>query len=338
MSILGSAKKGDLEAVKNHIKSGVNIDYKMDLYQAVKQGNTSEVERLIREGVDVDKADKYSRTPLFTALCVELLIEAGADINGRIKMAKWLHSLGVNINADDDYAFGWACENGHIEIAKWLHSLGVNINACNDYAFRWACENGHIEIAKWLHSLGVDINACDDEVFKLTCRRGHIEISKWLYSLGVNINSNGDHAFEWACENGHIETAKWLHSLGVDINANDDFVFRWACEYDQIEIVRWIIEINEKPLIISDHYLPLLFDDEDTELIEYLANVYKEDIDYFVSLLSGDLEVITKTVYKKDGFLMVNGIVINGDEEECWNMYDEDTEDLKTNYRKKPIM
>ena len=45
----------------------------------------------------------------------------------------------ININL----AFGFACGYGNLEIAKWLYSLGVNINA-GSYAFIYACQNGCI--------------------------------------------------------------------------------------------------------------------------------------------------------------------------------------------------
>ena len=221
------------------------------------------------------------------------------------------------------------CENGDLENVKLLVT-----ERNKQKGFYLACENGHIEIAKFLHSLGININSYNDVVFVWACRRGHIEMVKWLQTLGVNINSIDDYAFRCVCEDGHIEIAKWLYSLGVNINASNDYAFRWACLNGHIEIVKWLIEINKKPFNIYKVYLQLLENSEHTELIEYLANVYKEDIDYFVTLLDDNLEVITKTIYKKDGFLLVNGIVIKGDENECWKRYEKDTSHIKYISRK----
>ena len=68
------------------------------------------------------------------------------------------------------------------EIAKWLFSLGVNINAVEDDAFRSSCANGHIEIAKWLWNISdkkINIYSSDDYVFKNSPE----EIIKWLTKL-----------------------------------------------------------------------------------------------------------------------------------------------------------
>ena len=52
----------------------------------------------------------------------------------------------------------WNCENGHMDVAKRIFSLGgVNIHADDEYAFYWSRINGHMEIAKWLVSLGANI-------------------------------------------------------------------------------------------------------------------------------------------------------------------------------------
>ena len=69
---------------------------------------------------------------------------------GHINVAQLLYSLGgVNIRADDDSAFRWSCLNGHINVAQWLYSLGVDIHADNDYAFKHSPKH----ILDWLHTL-----------------------------------------------------------------------------------------------------------------------------------------------------------------------------------------
>lgn len=55
------------------------------------------------------------------------------------------------------------CETGELEKAKELYGLGgIDIHAEDDYAFRSSYENGHIKTAEWLYALGgVDIDKDD---------------------------------------------------------------------------------------------------------------------------------------------------------------------------------
>jgi len=61
----------------------------------------------------------------------------------------------IDISAENDYAFRWACYNGHLEVAQWLliKKQDINISFDNHFAFRNACINGHLEVVKWLQSL-----------------------------------------------------------------------------------------------------------------------------------------------------------------------------------------
>ena len=66
--------------------------------------------------------------------------------------------------------FRKACNHGHLEIAKWLHSLGIDITANNYNSFYQSCTNGYIEIAKWLHMLGADSHIDSEMVFRVIAR------------------------------------------------------------------------------------------------------------------------------------------------------------------------
>jgi hypothetical protein len=84
-----------------------------------------------------------------------------------------------------------ACIDGHLRIAKWLYSLGgadgvgkVDIHAENDYAFRYSCVDGHLKVAKWLYSLGgVNMHVNNFCVVYETRENGHEEVAEWIESL-----------------------------------------------------------------------------------------------------------------------------------------------------------
>lgn len=119
---------------------------------------------------------------------------------------------------DIDWAFRLSCKNGHLEVAKWLHSVGADVHACNDYSFIWSCAYGHLEVAQWLYSLGAPVNrysscAC---AFIWSCEDGHIDVAQWLHSISTTSNGHAmnDKAFRKSCKYGHIEVSQWL--LDID--------------------------------------------------------------------------------------------------------------------------
>jgi ankyrin repeat protein len=57
----------------------------------------------------------------------------------------------------------------------------VNIYADNELAFRWACGNGRIEIANWLvQDHQVDIHVDNEDTFKYACKYRHDKVIKWF--------------------------------------------------------------------------------------------------------------------------------------------------------------
>lgn len=94
ISIHSAAKKGNIEAVKQHLAAGtdVNTKDKIDfspLHYAAYRGNKEVVELLIAEGANVNAQDKIGMTLLHGAVyrgnkeVVEPLIANGADVNAK---------------------------------------------------------------------------------------------------------------------------------------------------------------------------------------------------------------------------------------------------------------
>jgi ankyrin repeat protein len=106
-----------------------------------------------------------------------------------------------------------------LPILKWLFEIkpDINISANNDLAFYYACYYGSIEIAKWLLEIKPDINISvdNDYIFRECCHNNNLTIIKWLLEIkpNINIEANNHGAFKNACENNAIEIANFLISL-----------------------------------------------------------------------------------------------------------------------------
>ena len=96
MSIHDAADKGNIEAVKQHLAAGADVNAKDEdgytpLNFAAQQGHKEVVELLIAKGADVNAKGYYGRTPLQRAAwfgrkeIVGLLIAKGADVNAKIE-------------------------------------------------------------------------------------------------------------------------------------------------------------------------------------------------------------------------------------------------------------
>jgi len=122
-SIFTAAKVGHIEAVKQHLAAGTDVDArdrqdKTPLHWV----ETKEVaELLIAEGADVHAKDKYGWTPLHQAArsgrneIVGLLIAKGADVNAKDKKGKT--------------PLDWAIEDNQSEAADLLRKHGGKTGA-----------------------------------------------------------------------------------------------------------------------------------------------------------------------------------------------------------------
>ena len=95
ISIISAAMRGDIEAVKQHLAAGTDVNAKdvlkwTPLYRAT---NKETAELLIAEGADVNTKGDLGETPLHSAArrhkeLTELLIANGADVNAKDKFGQ----------------------------------------------------------------------------------------------------------------------------------------------------------------------------------------------------------------------------------------------------------
>ena len=94
ISIHKAAERGNIEAVKQHLAAGVDVNAKSDdggtpLLYAAAYGHRKIVELLIAAGADVNVKNENGKTTLHFAVLngrkviVELLIAKGADVNAK---------------------------------------------------------------------------------------------------------------------------------------------------------------------------------------------------------------------------------------------------------------
>ena len=123
ISIHDASKEGNIEAVKQHIASGTDVDAKDDggwrpLHAATKtkQSHKEIVELLIAKGADVNVKGNYGLTPLHSAAR-----------HGHKEIAELLIAKGADVNAKDENSLtplDWAVVEKHTEIADLLRKHG----------------------------------------------------------------------------------------------------------------------------------------------------------------------------------------------------------------------
>jgi len=126
-----------------------------DIWEAAKQGDVDAVKQFIVAGEDVNaKGGEWDMTPLHLAVreghkeIVEILIAEGAPLNAKgVGGFTPLHL---------------AAEEGHKAVADLLISNGADVNAKNEYGSTplfYATADGQKEIAELLIAKGAEVNA-----------------------------------------------------------------------------------------------------------------------------------------------------------------------------------
>ena len=132
--------------------------------------------------------------------------------NNDIGTVKYLASVGVNLNVDDDIALQLAVAKNNLEIVKFLTSgcpdkqPCANVNANNSYAIKMAANNGNLEMVKYLVSKKANIYVDDEYPLRVAEHNGHTDVVNFLQRIKSLIQA-GMYEFDTAKINKYIHEA-----------------------------------------------------------------------------------------------------------------------------------
>ena len=156
-------------------------------FEAVANGNVTEVRRNLRNGVNVNSRTAtcctYREAPaIICAACsqqpavVELLLQESASVD--------LEDLG-----DGGTALIWAARAGSLEIIRTLLQAGADVNAATqsagDTPLIWAARNGHLAVVRFLVESGANISTRTKNgqtALGLASINGQYEVVRYLES------------------------------------------------------------------------------------------------------------------------------------------------------------
>lgn len=199
------------------------------LYEAVLNGDLSKVERLIAEGVEVEKRKEGQSTPLLVAVSKE-----------HEAILKALILAGANIEAQDEFgvsALEIAAVRGLTSIVQILVEAGADLDRREDKGaglLALAALGGHLETLKYLLKLDLEVNGHryfrEGNIYfasplMAAAGRGETGAVLLLLKAGADPQFKGEKrqtALMLAAENGTLSTVSALLAAGADLQVADE--------------------------------------------------------------------------------------------------------------------
>jgi ankyrin repeat protein len=240
-----AGRKGNIEAVKQHLAAGTDVDArdkqdKTPLQHAAFHGHKEIVELLIAKGADVNAKDNTGMTPLHWVAViggkneiVELLILNGADVNAKTRRGFTPLDEAINYK--------------RTETAALFRKHGAKSGT--EDSIHIAARTGNHEAVKQHLAAGVDVNAKDTigwTPLDLAVVGDQKEAAELLIANGADVNAKNSYGLtplhRTASYHGRkefVEVAELLIANGANVNAKDedgDTPLHYAIKYEQTEI------------------------------------------------------------------------------------------------------
>ena len=224
-ALFDACQKGQLEAVKDLLAKGADVNVKGDhgitaLIKAISLGHLEVAKELLAHGVDVDATNSNDETALLHA-----------SQRGHLEVVKALLAAGADANAKGNIggtALMQASHCGHLDVVTALLAAGANVDAKNidgTSALFMATAKGRLEVVKALLAQGADANTTMNDSFNALMRAsqdGNLEVVKELLAHGANVNARNDYGVTPLMQTsfkGHLNVVKELLAHGAEVNA-----------------------------------------------------------------------------------------------------------------------
>ena len=145
------------------------------LIQASRDGDLSQVKKLIKNGADVHTDDDHP-------------LRCAAE-GGHLEVVKYLvEECEANVHARDERALCDAAWGGHLEVVKYLvEECEANVHARDDRPLHSTTYLGQLGVVKYLvEECGADVHAWDDFALRNAAYWGHLGVVKYLKSYIVS--------------------------------------------------------------------------------------------------------------------------------------------------------
>jgi cytohesin len=259
ISIHVAVKSGNIEAVKQHLAAGTDVNAKSEVYgwtplfYAASGGGQKEIaELLIAEGADTNAKDKLGDTPLQVAAyqahkeIAELFIANGADVYAKADNGKtpldWADGETYDLFRKHGGKTGEELKGGEPVVEATQPELPTA--EAPDISIHEAAIEGDIEAVKQFIAAGTDVNAknpLSGTPLHLAARYDFKEISELLIDKGADLNAKdniGWTPLHFATVLDHKEIVELLIAAGADVNAKNKegrTPLNWAINLEETE-------------------------------------------------------------------------------------------------------